>query len=138
MNAPHPSELEEIQRLDEQVGEDSALQMWPAVYTHRRQLLAHITALNEAQAADDAALTELFKLLEPFSAGAVTLQGLVENLRKAHESHAAVQVQPEPPRLLSCTAGGAVHTRFKHEDGSFSYCLACGAPPDNIIAGVHS
>lgn len=123
-------QLEAIQHADESIGPD--LQLWPAAYQHRRDLLAHL--------AEDALLVkELSAMLEPYSGGAQTLAEIVARMKMAQEIRrevmAAMEAQETPPPEPKRVPARVVVEFQKCEDGDCSRyrnnnggCDACGAP----------
>lgn len=82
-------DLERIQQTDDAAGVD--LQTSPLAWQQRRQLLAHLTALDEDRATEARLVLELSALLEPVSGGAASLEELVARIRAMQSLQAEVQ-----------------------------------------------
>jgi len=106
MDVPNSEQLADIRHADAQLGtEPGALQLFPVVYTHRRQLLALVKAHEDADAQADALVKELARHVwgeddhAPTPAG-WTLGELVVEIRERvqmQRGHAVVATPPPSP-----------------------------------------
>lgn len=120
MNILLPSgRLQEIRDTDTAAGAD--IQMCPLAWRQRRELLEHIAALDESQAAQRLLTLELSTMLEPFSGGATSLEDLVARIRMAAHIRQAMTSMPQPPS--SCG-----YCSFEEADGELlEQCAKCKA-----------
>lgn len=120
MSQPLPSpRLQEIRDTDTAAGED--LQMCPQAWQHRRELLGHITVMEENVAIERRLTLELSTMLEPFSAGAMSLEELVARMRMAAQMRQAMTPMPQPPS----TCG---YCSYEEADGELlEQCAKCKA-----------
>jgi hypothetical protein len=82
-------QVERIVATDEAAGD--SLQTSPLAWQHRRELLGHVIALEDAAHSNHLLTLELSTLLEPISGGAMTLSEIVARIRASQTLHAEVQ-----------------------------------------------
>lgn len=76
-------QLQAIRDTDAASGED--LQLCPAAWQHRRELLRYIDALVSDRQNDALAVAALSNMLEPYSGGTSDLHDLVARMHRARE-----------------------------------------------------
>lgn len=75
-------------------GED--LRFCPPAWQDRRDLLAYITELDEAAAAERLVVLQLSSMLEPISGGSTTLSEIVARMKMAAEIRASIVEAMQP------------------------------------------
>lgn len=108
--------LQEIREIDAAAGGN--LQMCPAAWSQRRELLEHIAAMEVAQETQQALVVELSSMMEPLSGGATDLAEILRRMKiaqeiqaavRAHMAAAGVSVTPrEPDRDVWNTLAGSL------------------------------